>query len=285
MKFRNYLSLFIAALCTLCIQSCSNDDDAKSPVSPQAESAFNQKYPDAQNVAWRSVSNKYQVASFLNGSTTNDAWFTPDGKWYMTETDIPYEKLPAAVKTAFEQSIYASWTKDDVDMLERLNQETIYVIEVENKTTRNEEEIDLYYSEDGILIKAVPDSEDNPEDYLPIELPEEVTSFINKNYPNSRIVETEIENKILEVEIIQDNVCKEILFDSSYEWLATSWEIEEGLLPAAIKEAIAASEYSAWEIDDVEYTETPNGVFYVIDLELNDKEVTIKMDQDGNFIK
>ena len=33
-------------------------------------------------------------------------------------------------------------------------------------------EMDLYYNAEGILIKAVEDSEDDSEDYLPVELPE-----------------------------------------------------------------------------------------------------------------
>ena len=41
--------------------------------------------------------------------------------------------------------------KDDVDKLERTGVETIFVIEVENQN----QEIDLYYSADGTLIKSI----------------------------------------------------------------------------------------------------------------------------------
>ena len=37
----------------------------------------------------------------------------------MTETDIPYNALPQAVKMSFENSEYASWKRDDIDKLER----------------------------------------------------------------------------------------------------------------------------------------------------------------------
>ena len=43
----------------------------------------------------------------------------------MTETDIPYQSLPEAVRTSFEASQYANWKIEDVDKVERLNTETV----------------------------------------------------------------------------------------------------------------------------------------------------------------
>ena len=48
----------------------------------------------------------YYVADFYDGYEAS-AWFTQDGKWQMTETDIPYNALPQAVKMSFENSEYA----------------------------------------------------------------------------------------------------------------------------------------------------------------------------------
>lgn len=67
-----------------------------------------------------------------------------------TESDIPFESLPEAVKTSFNASEYARWRKEDVDKVERADMETIYVIEVE----QGNQEMDLYYTEDGNLFKA-----------------------------------------------------------------------------------------------------------------------------------
>lgn len=60
-------------------------------------------------------------------------------------------------KSAFESSEYAKWKIDDVDMLERLDMETVYVIEVES----GKQEFDLYYSAEGILIKNVADTDND----------------------------------------------------------------------------------------------------------------------------
>ena len=69
----------------------------------------------------------------------------------LTETDLPYNALPQTVKNSFEASLYAKWKIDDVDMLERPDAGTIYVLDVEN----GEQDADLHYTEGGILIKEV----------------------------------------------------------------------------------------------------------------------------------
>lgn len=95
----------------------------------------------------------------------------------MTETDLPYQALPAAVKSAFESSEYAKWKVDDVDMLERPDMEKVYVIEVES----GKQEFDLYYSEEGILVKSVADTDNDSENYLPAEIPATIETFIKSN--------------------------------------------------------------------------------------------------------
>ena len=46
--------------------------------------------------------------------------------------------------------------------------------------------------------------------------------FIQKNYPNARIIEIEQEKGMIEVDIIHENQSKEVLFNTSYEWISTS---------------------------------------------------------------
>lgn len=67
-----------------------------------------------------------------------------------------------------------------VDMLERVEMETMYVIEVE----KSKQEFSLFYAEDGTLIKAVEDI-DNNDYYQPNTVPEVLKNFINNNYPQS----------------------------------------------------------------------------------------------------
>ena len=86
-----------------------------------------------------------------------------------------------------------------MDMIERESMEPVYVLEVE----QGSREMDLYYNAEGILIKAVEDSEDDSEDYLSVELPEGVKNFLQEKYAASEIVETDREHGQFEVDIIR----------------------------------------------------------------------------------
>ena len=161
MKLKIY-TLLLALSVTWSLQSCDNDDDGSIAVPAELQSAFSSKFPNAANVKWETKSG-YYVADFYDGYEAS-AWFTQDGKWQMTETDIPYNALPQAVKMSFENSEYASWKRDDIDKLERTGVETVFVIEVEKQN----QEVDLYYSADGTLIKSIVDTDDDNNEHLPV---------------------------------------------------------------------------------------------------------------------
>jgi len=293
MKLKMYFALLTMGM--LSLQSCSNDDDDDLPNSkvPEAvRNAFDSEFSNTANLNWetKTVSQgQYYKAEFTNKSDNNyktEAWYTADGAWYMTETEMPYNAIPQAVKTSFESSEYASWKKDnEVERIERAGtaKEIIYIIEVESP---QDVDIDLHYSADGVLIKAVnDDGDDNNESLLP-DAPSDMmtaaTEFIQKNYPNARIIEIEAERGMIEVDIIHDNRSKEVLLSTVYEWISTSWDVYT--LPAKVTEAINASQYSSYVMDDAEYFETPTGNYYWIELEQGEKEVKVKINENGEFI-
>ena len=260
-------------------EPCDNLD-----VLDKLQAAFSQKYPEA-SPKWKTRSN-YYIADFQNQNYAAEAWFTSDAVWLMTETDLPHASLPEAVKNAFKNSEYGQWSLDDVDMLVREGMEPVYVLEVE----QGPREMDLYYNAEGILIKVVEDSEDDSEDYLPIELPEEVKNFLQEKYAASKIVETDQEHGQFEVDIIHDGVAKEVLFDNSGNWLSSSWEISLDTLPEVVKTAIRQEindKYVGYETDDEpELVETPDGNYYRIELEAeDDREVILKIREDGSLLQ
>jgi len=204
----------------------------------------------------------------------------------MTETEMPYSAIPQAVRTSFESSEYATWQKDnEVERIERAGteKEVIYIIEVESA---QDIDMDLHYSADGILIKAVnDDGNGNNESLLPdapSNMVTAVTELIQKNYPNARIIEIEQEKGMIEVDIIHENQSKEVLLSTNYEWISTSWDVY--VLPVKVTDAIKASQYSGYVVDDAEYFETPAGNYYWIELEQGEKEVKVKINEDGQFI-
>ena len=99
MKLKMYFLLL--ALGALGLQSCNDDDDHLSSVPTELKNAFTEKYPSVNNEKWETKGN-YYIAEFRQQNYETSAWFTPNGVWQMTETDLPYQALPAAVKSAFE---------------------------------------------------------------------------------------------------------------------------------------------------------------------------------------
>lgn len=277
--------MFFLVLSTAWIlQSCDNDDDESITVPTELKDAFSSKYPNAVNVKWETKSG-YYVADFYDGYEAS-AWFTPNGRWHMTETDIPYKDLPDNVKSNFENSEYASWRKDDVDKLEREAVETIYVIEVENQN----QELDLYYSADGVFIKGIVDTDDDQDYHLPtVQLTNAMKAFINENYQGARIVEVDVEDDrndwdygFTEVDIIHNRISKEVKFNKDGDWYSTSWDVNRIELPEAVITTIN-KEYAGYEIDDVEYYEMADGsIYYLIELERNNaQDIKIKIGING----
>ena len=155
--------LFLLAAASLnAFASCDDDDRHESNpqrngVSELVVKTFNEMYPDAKNIEWE-VKNEYAIAEFYSpsGAQGDDentkAWFDNTlGDWAMTECDIASSAIPQAVLTAFGASEYADWRIDDIDMVLRNGMELVYVLEVE----QGERDIDLYYSEDGVLVKSI----------------------------------------------------------------------------------------------------------------------------------
>lgn len=121
-------------------------------------------------------------------------------------------------------------------------------------------------------------------DILPDQLPASIQSFITEKYPNARIIEADIKNGITDVDIIDENFSKELLFGGGGEWISTSWDIVPSAWPIEITDALKQSDYSDYRLDDVDYFETPKGDYYLLELEKGNKEVKIKMDVAGNII-
>ena len=185
MKLKKFA--FLLALSAIwSLQSCDNNDDESPNVPVELQNALSSKYPNVTNVKWESKAG-YYVADFYDQYEIS-AWFTQDGIWKMTETDIPLSALPQEIQASFENSeYYLTWKVDDVDKLERDGFEIIYVIEVEKQN----QEVDLHYSANGTLIKSIVDTDNDEDEYLPVQLTEAIKNFIYKNYSNALIMEVE----------------------------------------------------------------------------------------------
>jgi len=256
--------------------SC-DDDDNYTP-EDVVVSAFNSKYPNAGKVEWETKSG-YKVADFYIDSKEAEAWFDIDGSWVMTETDLTFGELPTEVQESFNAGTYASWRVDDVDKLERSNTEVVYVVEVE----QGNQEFDLYYSADGILIKEINDNESSYHE--PTVISGDIMTEIKAMYPNAVFLELEKKGSYYEIDIRDGSTHKEVLFDSNNQWVSTEWDIRTADVPDVVMTALNASEYKNYKIDDVEVLENPSGLFYVFELESGNQEVYLTIKSDGTITK
>ena len=69
------------------------------------------------------------------------------GNWVRTKANMFFRHLPEVVKKAYQDSQYAQWRVDDVDFIEKPDEDGIYIIEVE----KMEQEHKLFISEKGII--------------------------------------------------------------------------------------------------------------------------------------
>lgn len=291
---KSLIALAMGAIMTF--SSCSNDDDSNGFMPNETVvKAFQKQFPNAQNVNWNQKKG-YDVASFSLPANTkavkqlNEAWYKPDGLCALTEIEIEdFSKLPVAVQEGFLATEVngLKWTVneiDDIDLLYRADMDPVYKIEVEKA---GHEDYDLLFSEDGILISAKPDLDDD-DDNEPIEIPQAVLDFVSAHFADAKILDLDYEGNEIEVEIISRKNEMTLCFDrKTNHFIRVEIEIEANELPQAIQDVINA-EYAGWEIDDVYYvTFADKSVQYKVELEdeSSDKESTLWFLPSGEMVK
>ena len=97
--------------CTAITVSCNDDDDYYTPGSSIVE-IFDDYYPDATDVRWYYVGG-YYVADFDYYGEDMEAWFSTDGTWLYTKTEIIYANLPIEVQTNL-MTAYIDYDIEDI---------------------------------------------------------------------------------------------------------------------------------------------------------------------------
>ena len=288
-------TVLVMGLVSLGAMAGCEDDDRKSVRVPAAvQGAFGKMFPAASHVEWEDRGG-YVVADFRSAGTVMQAWFDAAGKWHMTEEDISYAELPQAVRTAYEAGDYAAEGEEEklsdalnsslkINEVDIGKEETVYVIEVEHA----KQEFDLYYSEDGVLLREAADTDGNGDhgDMLPQELPKAVSDFIARKYPGARIIDAEREKGNTEVDIIFAGKALEVCFGTGDAWLWTKTELRLSEIPDVVRRALQSSQYGTWEIDDADLYESPDRVWYAFDMEdpRSEREATVRILGDGTLL-
>ena len=279
MKLKVFLAMLTLGVSAWMLQSCDDDDDL-SVVPAELTVSLSDRYPQATRVEWEMESG-YYVAEFYENGWEKSAWFTPEGIWQLTETEMRFTDLPDAVQAAFKTSVYA-WEVEDVDMVERPEMEVVYVIEVE----LYDQEVDLFYTADGILVKddtGTGGGNQGGSDYLPSVTVDDFQAFLDEHYPGARIIEVDREANGYEVDIVHDGRGKEVMFDLDGAWMFSTWDLWMNEVPEVVK-AAAQAQYPDYRLDDAEYVETSTVSYYLIEMEQGEREVKVKVTADGTVL-
>lgn len=110
-----------------------------------------------------------------------------------------------------------------------------------------------------------------------------VKEQVMNQYPNSRVVDVDYYQNYTEVDIMDGTTPREVYFDLQGNWIRTETDVHINDLPAAVRDAIAASEYAALRIDDVDWVNTPEGDYYLVELDAN-PDVYLSITADGRIL-
>jgi len=117
----------IMLLSLFALVSCATAFAANPPQAVLA--AFQQKFPNAQDVDWSKEKNGDWEAEFeLSGSHEMSANFSADGRWIETETEIAFSELPAPVIAALRGK-----KVKEAARIEKADGSTVYEAEVKRK--------------------------------------------------------------------------------------------------------------------------------------------------------
>lgn len=276
---KNKLKLLLPLFAIFTLMACDKDDDHYRP-DPAVTKSFNTMFPNASRVEWE-YKNGYIVADFRDDKNDKDAWFDANGTWLLTETDLTASDIPSVVKQAISKSIYADWRVEDASYVQRKDLEPVYVVEIE----KGEAEMDLYYSAEGVLLKAV--SENGDHQATPDPVNAKIVEAVNAKYAGARILEIDVKPSTIEVDLLKDNLFFEMTLDREYKWLQTTYDdIAWSVVPQAVKSAFAEGGYTFNPAqDDVEKLERPGNpddvIVYRIELDREPNDIVLLYTQEG----
>ncbi len=110
-----------------------------------------------------------------------------------------------------------------------------------------------------------------------------ITQAVAGLYPQARIVEMDNDYKTIEVDIVDNEIRRDVYFDLSLNWLRTETDIRHADLPAEAANKIA-SKYSGWFIDSVKTVDTPQSSYYLVELDKGERDKKVKIDAMGNIL-
>ena len=157
MKYQKVALGFVIIVSTT-ITACQAQRVEQSDIPSVVLKAFQEKYPQAQDVEWEKESDTELEAEFdLNGEEMS-ANFSQDGTWMETETEIKRKDLPKAVQSTLK-SQFAGYEIEESEKVATPEQPEAYEVEIE----KGETTLSVMLDKNGKVLKqetAEPEDED-----------------------------------------------------------------------------------------------------------------------------
>ena len=114
-------------------------------------------------------------------------------------------------------------------------------------------------------------------------LTDKIKEFITQKYAGARIIESDMEKGMTEVEIFHEGREKDVYFNGAQDWVRTEWGVRVNELPAAVLDVIRKT-YADYRIDDADYVETRTESYYLVELERGENEVDLRILPNGTIL-
>ena len=97
--------------------------------------------------------------------------------------------------------------------------------------------------------------------------------FVRRKYPGCRILDRDTDDGLVEIKIRHEGKEKIVLFDGGGKWLRTLWDVRRTGLPEWALSVMERIGFTFKNVDDNDNqaVETPDGLFYAIQAERNDR--------------
>lgn len=105
------------SLTTACEKSDNNDLALLEKNHPEVVEALMIRYPAARVLDVDYGQGMAEI-EILDGSARREVWYTIDGTWHRTETNLRTSDLPSAVSSAWKGSAYGNYRIDEVELIE-----------------------------------------------------------------------------------------------------------------------------------------------------------------------
>ena len=139
---KNLVLVFAAAIL---ISISASGQTAKVPA--KVKTAFEAKFPGAQNVKWGKESSKEWEAEFKMNAKSYSANYTINGVWMESEYEISANEIPAAVTTTLEKEFPGY--KLIVSEVSETAKGKVYEFDIKTGNTKKE----VAVNPDGTLVK------------------------------------------------------------------------------------------------------------------------------------